>query len=105
MKKYFLIVAGVVCIAVVSVFAQAVAVRVYSDYLGYHIGTAVNQKIGFYGATPVVRQTITNTAPVLIQVVDITGATNTIACYTTTQQVNQVRSALVNIGIASTTGN
>jgi hypothetical protein len=125
MKKQLLIVAGVVGIAVVAVFAQTAAVSVWSDYLGLHIGAKATDKISFRNATPVVKSTITNTAPVLaaltvssatITYAGVDGSTNSIsvvtnvainaiAGYSGTNQLNQLRNALVNIGIASTTGN
>jgi hypothetical protein len=125
MKKQLLIVAGMVGIAAVAVFAQTAAVYVWSDNLGLHIGTKATDKIGFYNATPVVKQTVTNTAPVLATLTvssatltysAIDGSTgtlsvvtgvviNAIAGYSGTNQLNQLRNALVNIGIASTSGN
>ena len=67
MKKQLLIVAGVVGIAVVAVFAQTAAVNIWSDYLGLHIGAKSTDKIGFYGATPVAKQTgVTNAGSVLV---------------------------------------
>ena len=125
MKKQLLIAAGVMVVAVVAVFAQATAVAVWSDYLGLHIGSMATEKIGLYNATPVIKGVITNTAPVLatltlssatITYAGVDGSTNSIsvvtnvtinaiAGYSGTNQLNQVRAAIVNIGIASTTGN
>ena len=105
MKKIALICSLVLLCVAGLVYGQATGQLPWLDYLGLHIGARASDKIGFYGATPVVKQTITNTAPIQIQVVDITGATNTIAVYTSTNQVNQLRNALVNLGLASTTGN
>lgn len=101
MKKQLLILAGI-CLVVTATYAAVTQLK--QTGVGLYIGTAVTQKIGFFGATPVVRQTITNTAPIQIQVVAVDGSTNTIAVYTTTNQLNQVRTALVNLGLASTTG-
>ena len=125
MKKQLLIVAGVVGIAVVAVFAQTAAVSVWSDYLGLHIGAKATDKISFRNATPVVKSTITNTAPVLaaltvssatITYAGVDGSTNSIsvvtnvainaiAGYSGTNQLNAVRNCLVNHGLASTDGN
>jgi hypothetical protein len=129
MKKQLLIVAGVVGIAVVAVFAQTAAVSVWSDYLGLHIGAKATDKVSFRNATPVVKSTITNTAPVLaaltlytqtqiitnvfpadttnvFTVVSVTNvAINAIAGYSGTNQLNAVRNCLVNHGLASTDGN
>jgi len=103
MKKIASFLALAVSVAVVvSVYAESTKVK--NTGAGYQIGSSVTQKVGFFGATPVVRQTITNTAPILIQVIAVDGSTNTIAVYTTTNQLNQVRTALVNLGIASTNG-
>jgi hypothetical protein len=169
-KLHLLLLAGVALVAV-SVYAYE---QVRRDAQGLHIGSAVTDRIGMWGATPVVRQTITNTAPVLgtltqsskaastavtVNVgtatltvsftpltVDVTNAAgavsacwtgctatvagvvtsavpntvygfasdtavvitntaiNAIAGYSGTNQLNQVRNALVNVGIASTTG-
>jgi len=124
MKKTFLILAGVSVVAVAAVFAQATGQLPWLDYLGLHIGARASDKIGFYGATPVVRQTITNTAPVIatltvssatITYAGIDGSTNTqsvvtnvainaVTGYAGTNQLNQLRNALVNLGLASTTG-
>jgi len=104
MKKHLLIAAGVTLVAVVAVFAQTAYVSIFSDYLGLHIGSKATDKIAFRNATPVVKSVITNVAPVLIQVVAVDGSTNTIAAYTTTNQLNAVRSCLVNHGLASTDG-
>jgi hypothetical protein len=125
MKKQLLIVAGVVGIAVVAVFAQTAAVSVWSDYLGLHIGAKATDKVSFRNATPVVKSTITNTAPVLAALTvssatltysAIDGSTgtlsvvtgvviNAIAGYSGTNQLNAVRNCLVNHGLASTDGN
>jgi hypothetical protein len=119
-KLHLLILAGVALVAV-SVYAYE---QVRRDAAGLHIGSAVTDRIGMWGATPVVRQTITNTAPVLatltvssatITYSGVDGSTNSIsvvtnvainaiAGYSGTNQLNQVRNALVNVGIASTTG-
>jgi hypothetical protein len=119
-KLHLLILAGVALVAV-SVYAYE---QVRRDAQGLHIGSAVTDRIGMWGATPVVRQTITNTAPVLatltvssatITYAGVDGSTNSIsvvtnvainaiAGYSGTNQLNQLRNALVNVGIASTTG-
>ena len=105
MKKQLLIVAGVVGVAVVAVFAQTAAVSVWEDYRGLHIGAKATDKVAFRDATPIAKQIITNIAPVQIQVLAIDGSTNTIAAFVTTNQLNQIRNCLVNHGLASTTGN
>ena len=102
MKKLILSLFGV---ALIATAVYAASTQMKNTGAGLYIGTTVAQKLGFYGATPVVRQTLTNTAPIQIQVLAIDGSTNTIAVYTTTNQLNQVRTALVNLGLVSTDGN
>lgn len=121
MKKNILLIIG--C-AVLATWALAEVVQVKNTAAGYQIGGSVNQKVGFHGAAPVVRQTLTNTAPVLatltvssatITYQGVDGSTNTlsvvtnvtinaIAGYSGTNQLNQLRNALVNYGLVSTTG-
>jgi hypothetical protein len=68
MRKYFLIAAGVMGIAVAAVFAQTAFVSIYSDYLGLHIGANATDKIGFHGVAPIAQKgigiTLTNGAAV-----------------------------------------
>jgi UDP-N-acetyl-D-mannosaminuronic acid transferase (WecB/TagA/CpsF family) len=79
------------------------------DYIGSGcpdgaiFGSASTEKIGFFGATPVVRQT----APAAVGTTAAT-MTSTAAGYTTTTQanalvtaVNSLRTALVNLGFAA----
>jgi Ca2+/H+ antiporter len=126
MKKLILSLFGV---ALIATAVYAASTQMKNTGAGLYIGTTVAQKLGFYGATPVVRQTITNTAPVLaaltlytqtqiitnvfpadttnvFTVVSVTNvAINAIAGYSGTNQLNQVRTALVNLGLVSTDGN
>jgi uncharacterized membrane protein YbhN (UPF0104 family) len=153
MKKLHLLVLAGVALVAVSVYAIE---QVRRDAAGLHIGSAVTDRIGMWGATPVVRQTITNTAPAAVALTQavkaaatqaaltvssatityqgVDGSTNSISVvtnvtintvwgfatttpqvlatstvnevygYTTSNQLNAVRNALVNVGIASTTG-
>jgi hypothetical protein len=121
MKKLHLLVLAGVALVAVSVYAYE---QVRRDAQGLHIGSAATDRIGLYNATPVVKGIITNTAPVLatltvssatITYAGVDGSTNSIsvvtnvtinaiAGYSGTNQLNQLRTAIVNIGIASTTG-
>jgi hypothetical protein len=125
MKKLYLLVLGGVAMIAVSVYA---AEQIRRTGAGLSICDNVSDKVGFYGATPVVRQTVTNTAPVLaaltlytqmqiitnvfpadttnvFTVVSVTNvAINAIAGYSGTNQLNQVRTSLVNLGLVSTDG-
>ena len=105
MKKLLAVIGLVGFVAAGVVIGQVAYVSIWSDHTGLHIGAKATDKVAFRNATPVGKQIITNTAPVLIQVVDVAGVTNTIACYTTTNQLNQVRNAIVAHGLASTDGN
>jgi hypothetical protein len=122
MKKIILSLFGV---ALIATAVYAASTQMKNTGAGLYIGTTVLQKVGFYGATPVVRQTLTNTAPVLatltvssatITYAGVDGSTNSIsvvtnvainaiAGYSGTNQLNQVRTALVNLGLVSTDGN
>jgi hypothetical protein len=122
MKKLILSLFGV---ALIATAVYAASTQMKNTGAGLYIGTTVAQKLGFYGATPVVRQTLTNTAPVLatltvssatITYAGVDGSTNSIsvvtnvainaiAGYSGTNQLNQVRTALVNLGLVSTDGN
>ena len=122
MKKLILSLFGV---ALIATAVYAASTQMKNTGAGLYIGTTVAQKLGFYGATPVVRQTMTNTAPVLatltvssatITYAGVDGSTNSIsvvtnvainaiAGYSGTNQLNQVRTALVNLGLVSTDGN
>jgi hypothetical protein len=122
MKKLILSLFGV---ALIATAVYAASTQIKNTGAGYQIGTAVGQKVGFYGAAPVVRQTVTNTIPVLatltvssatITYAGVDGSTNSlsvvtnvtinaIAGYSGTNQLNQVRNALVNLGLVSTDGN
>ena len=99
MKK-ILIALGCCCFAV-AVYAASTQMK--NTGAGLQIGTAVGQKVGFYGATPVVRQTVATTAPVVYQVSNVDGSTNAIACLTS-NQLAQILTALTNLGLSSTNG-
>jgi len=119
MKKTLFILIGCAAIATL-VLAEVVQVK--NTAAGYQIGTSVNQKIGFFGAAPVVRQTITNTAPVLVTLTlsthtftnahaDVTNVITAVTNVTvnavsgmSSNQLQQIRNALVNLGLASTGG-
>lgn len=71
---------------------------------GVCLGRAATDKIGFYGTTPIVRPTVSNTA---ITTALITTTTNNYGFANTTQGtdlctiVNQIRSALTNLGLVT----
>lgn len=89
MKKYLLIASGCVLVAF-AVFAQTDAVRVWSDYLGLHVGSKATEKIGFYGKTPVAQQGIGIT---------LTNGAALAECVTKLQRIH---TALINSGLCKT---
>ena len=82
------------------------AVHYLGDYAadGQCLGRAATDKISFYGATPIVRPTVSNTA---VTTALITTTTNNYGFANTTQGtdlctiVNQIRTALTNLGIVT----
>ncbi len=81
-------------------------VRYLGDYApdGQCLGRAATDKIGFYGATPVVRGSVSDTA---ITTAAITTTTNNYGFANTTQLtdlctiVNEIRTALTNMGLVT----
>lgn len=118
-KTSILILAGV-ALFVTAVYAVT---QIKSTALGYQIGTAANQKVGLYGAPPVVRQTLTNSAPLLVTLTvqrqTITnefpaGTSNILSVVTgvvvnavsglTSNQLAQLITSLSNFGLTSADG-
>lgn len=101
MKKLFLLLIVAVSVIAAAVYAESTQTRNTGE--GLKLGTTVTQKVGFFGATPVVRQTLTNTAPVIKQLIGSDGSTNAVACLTS-NQLAQIITALSNLGLTSTDG-
>ena len=119
MKRFILIAVGICAIAVGVVLAESTKIK--ETGAGMQIGTTSTQKIGFYGATPVVKQTGVTNAGAALATLTVSSATltyqaidgstgtisvvtnvaiNTIAGFTTTNQANAINNALRNLGLA-----
>jgi hypothetical protein len=119
MKRFLLIAAGICVIAIGVVIAESTKIK--ETGAGMQIGTTATQKIGFFGAAPVVKQTgVTNagaalatltvsSATITYQAVDgstssvsvVTNvAINAVAGFASTNQANAINNSLRNLGLA-----
>jgi hypothetical protein len=93
MKKLILSLLGVALIATL-IYAESTQQK--NTGAGLQIGTSATQKIGFFGATPVVQQTAVTNAPAVLATLTLSKVTFTNVFADTTNVISAVTNVTIN---------